>query len=225
MKYQLLLADADGTLFDFHAAEKNALKNTFAYVQIEDTQEYRDLYQSINQQLWADYEKGKVTRREIEDRRFEIWYQTITGQEGRGVEIEEYYVNQLAKGSQLLPEAQHFVEKISDHMPIEIVTNGIAYVQKNRLAASLIKDLISGIWISEEVGKAKPNPKMVNSAINKYQLDKRRVVLLGDSLKADVGAAVAAGIDCIWITNDEKKNSQATYQVSSLVQAREIILS
>ena len=61
MAYQLLLADADGTLFDFDHTEDQALRATFETFNIDDTQENRDLYQKINKKLWEDYEKGQVT--------------------------------------------------------------------------------------------------------------------------------------------------------------------
>ncbi|NLB89853.1 MAG: noncanonical pyrimidine nucleotidase, YjjG family [Clostridiales bacterium] len=224
MKYELLLADADGTLFDFHAAESQALKNTFFHFQVADTQEHRALYQMINTNLWTQYEKGLITQKEIENQRFEDWYKEIYGVSGKGMEIEEYYIQQLGKGTQLLFGAQAFVEKISEYMPIEIVTNGITCVQVNRLQSSAIAKNIQGLWISEEIGMAKPHPKMIHLAIEKYSIDKKKVIFLGDSLQADIGAANNAGIDSIWITREKRRNKAATYQVSSLSEVEKILL-
>ncbi len=223
MAYQLLLADADGTLFDFDHTEDQALRATFETFNIDDTQENRDLYQKINKKLWEDYEKGQVTQRDIEDTRFEQLYKALMGKAGFGIEIEAHYVLHLAKGNRLLTGARAFINEVSQIMPVEIVTNGITYVQKERLRRSAIAGQISGVWISEEVGHAKPNPKMVEMAMDKYKIDKSKVVLLGDSLKADVGAANAAGIDSIWLTSQQEKNPKATYQVSSLEEAKEIL--
>ena len=127
-------------------------------------------------------------------------------------------------GSQLLPGAKEFVQRVSQYMPIDIVTNGITTVQNGRLRGSAIKNGISNLWISEEAGHAKPHPKMIELAIEKHGTAPEKVVMLGDSLRADVGAAKAAGIDSIWITNEKQSKNKATYQVSSLLEAEKIIL-
>lgn len=224
MRYQLLLADADGTLFDFDTAEKRALKQTFDYCRVDYSEENIALYQKINGQLWKEYERGTITQQDIEDRRFEQWYAAITGENGRGDDIEQYYIQRLGEGADLLFGAEDFVKKVKEHMPIEIVTNGITSVQKSRLSASSIQPYISGLWISAQVGKSKPDPKMLHLAMEKHQIDKRKVILIGDSLKADIGAAQRAGIDCIWLTAEKKRNKMATYQCASLEEALKIVL-
>ncbi len=224
MKYQLLLVDADHTLFDFDKTEEVSLKNTFEKYGIEYEAKSIDLYQTINRELWDEYEKGKISQKNIQETRFEKWYLVLKGEEGRGIEIETYYEEQLAKGYYLLPGATDFVKNISNYMPVEIVTNGITFVQKSRLALSEIRNFINDIWISEEIGKAKPDPKMINKAIDKHQIDKGKVVFLGDSLKADIGAANRAGIDSIWLTLENQRNKKATYQVMFLEEAQKIIV-
>lgn len=50
-KYTTLLFDADGTLLDFHAAEQQALINTFKKHQIPLTPELKEAYEKINTSL------------------------------------------------------------------------------------------------------------------------------------------------------------------------------
>ena len=52
MRYDILLLDADETLMDFPAAERQALQRTFADHGLTFTQATDDLYQQINQSLW-----------------------------------------------------------------------------------------------------------------------------------------------------------------------------
>ena len=57
--------------------------------------------------------------------------------------------------------------------------------------------------------------------------DKRRVLMLGDSVAADIGAAGNAGVDSILITNGGPvpETGGATYVVSTLAQAATIALA
>ena len=48
MRYDILLLDADETLMDFPAAERQALQRTFADHGLTFTQATDDLYQQIN---------------------------------------------------------------------------------------------------------------------------------------------------------------------------------
>ena len=52
MRYSLLLCDADETLFDFHAGEKQALNETFTAHNLPTDEKTAALYHQINDALW-----------------------------------------------------------------------------------------------------------------------------------------------------------------------------
>ena len=59
MKYELLLFDADETLFDFKMAEKQAfLKALEEYKLNVDKEESLKLYSLINKHIWEEFERG-----------------------------------------------------------------------------------------------------------------------------------------------------------------------
>lgn len=62
-KYKYLLFDVDGTLLDFDKAEQQALKNTFQNHHILLTDELLQRYETINKQLWKDFEKGLIDKK------------------------------------------------------------------------------------------------------------------------------------------------------------------
>ena len=70
MRYDILLLDADETLMDFPAAERQALQRTFADHGLTFTQATDDLYQQINQSLWRQFERGEITRPQLLATRF-----------------------------------------------------------------------------------------------------------------------------------------------------------
>ena len=58
----VILFDADGTLFDFARAERHALEQAMARFDLaHDGQRHPALYATINRALWQQLEHGTVT--------------------------------------------------------------------------------------------------------------------------------------------------------------------
>lgn len=224
LKYQVLLADADDTLFDFTQCERAALTATLNAFSLPVKEEYLSLYAEINDGLWKALERGEITQGALRIERFRLFLNALSAP-ADSTEMNETYITELSKGTFLMPGAEAFVREVSRAMPIYLVTNGIAQVQKSRLSASRLAPYIAGAVISQEVGAAKPDPKMVYAAMEKAGVqDKRRAVMLGDSLTADLGAARAAGVDFCLLQKKGPLPQGATYQAESLMEALPIIL-
>jgi len=77
MKYDLLIFDADGTLFDFATAEKRAFYQTLKIQGIEtDLADLHELYQKINHQYWIQFERGEISAAELRSQRFKEFFAT-----------------------------------------------------------------------------------------------------------------------------------------------------
>jgi HAD superfamily hydrolase (TIGR01549 family) len=126
----------------------------------------------------------------------------------------------------LLPGALEFCKAVAEHMPIYLVTNGLARVQHSRFESSVLAPYIAGLVISEEVGAYKPDPAMVYVALNEAGAGAEEAVLLGDSITADIPAAKNAGVASIFINHEGKipENHGADYAVTNLPDAQRIIL-
>lgn len=57
----------------------------------------------------------------------------------------------------------------------------------------------SGIIFSSDEGCAKPDPALFNRLVEKYRLNKRECVYIGNDPCADVDGARNAKIDCLWL--------------------------
>ena len=79
------------------------------------------------------------------------------------------------------------------------MTNGVASAQHGRFARSPLRDLFPHVFISEEVGYAKPDPRFFQVVVDRLGIrDTRRAVVVGDNLISDIGGGNAAGMDTIW---------------------------
>ena len=225
MKYRILLADADGTLFDFHKGEAIAIADTFRRFGIPVTEENVTLYSQANDAQWKKLERGETTQAKLRVDRF-IEFLALTGLQGDPEALSEEYMLQLGQQRWPIEGSVELCREVSQHMPIYLITNGIARIQRSRFSGCHIEPYVKGIVISEEVGKAKPDPAMLFEALRQESLKPEDAVLLGDSLTADIAAANNAGIDSILFTAGKPapQNHGATHAVQTLAQACRIIL-
>jgi len=225
MKYRILLADADGTLFDFHKGEAIAIANTFTHFGFPVTEENIRLYSQANDAQWKKLERGETMQKQLRVDRF-VEFLNLTGLQGDPEALSEEYMIRLGQQRWPLDGAVELCREVSRHMPIYLVTNGIARIQRNRLSDCVISPYVTDIVISEEVGKAKPDPAMLHEALRRAGLGIEDAVLLGDSVTADIAAANNAGIDSILITNGREapENHGATWAVKTLEEATKWIL-
>jgi len=197
-RWELLLIDADNTVFDFEASQGIALERACLDQVIAYRPELLDLYGRINAELWAAYERKEVTQDQLRHLRSE----RFLGEIGSALDREafgEAYVEALSDTVVVLPDALETLKAASARVGVVIVTNGIARIQRRRMAASPFVPYVRGLAISGELGLAKPDPRMIWAAMEMGGAsDPGRVLLVGDSLNADIAGAQAAGVASCW---------------------------
>lgn len=200
MAYELLLADADGTLFDFDAGEQKALTALFAHFDIPAREEFFQTYHRVNREQWSLLEQGRTTLPELQVARMANFLAAV-GLHRSPEEMHLFFRDQLSRQSILLPGAEDFCKRVAAQMPICLVTNGVAVIQHARFDHCTISPYLSGLFISEELGAAKPDPAIVWAALGRMNVTPEKAVMLGDSAAADIPAANAAGVFSILFTN------------------------
>ena len=226
MKYDVLLADADGTLFDFHEGERIALHTLFQQNNLPDDADTIRLYSDINESHWKKLERGETTQERLRVERFSDFLAAINHQ-GDAEHLCDQYIQRLGEQRLLLEGAEAFCRAMSEKMPIYLVTNGLSKVQRSRFAGCAIEPYLSGFVISEEIGHQKPEPHMLHEAMQMAGVsDPRHAVLIGDSLTADIGAAKNAGVDSVLFTNGKAAPAGhgATFTAKTLAEAQAWIL-
>ena len=224
--YPWLWFDADGTLFDYDRAEANALKQTFHVLNLPFEESYLNVYQRINQVLWQALEKQEITPAALRFRRFEMLLEDIK-LSGSPEQISSVYIEQLAFCSELMDEAIEVLQALHGKSRFAIVTNGLQAVQRSRLAHSAIKDYISELIISEEVGSAKPHAAFFETASARTgNPPKRDILIIGDSLTSDMQGGVDYGIDTCWFNPKSEPRPEhlpITYEIKHLRELLEIV--
>lgn len=225
MRYQGILFDADDTLFDFQAGNRNAVNALLDEIGYLHPDRY-DQYEAVNLACWAELEQGRLTQDALRAERFRRFYAEY-GIDRDPRRDADRFVELLGGQSILLPHAEDVVREIARVKPVLILTNGIASVQKRRLALSPIRDVILGAVISQEEGAAKPNPKLFDRALKRLGIARGAALMIGDGINSDIRGANNAGIDACWYNPGGKAlpgDVHAEYIIDDIRQCVEIAL-
>jgi 2-haloacid dehalogenase len=197
-RYRWLLFDADGTLFDYDAAEKDALERTFAQFALPIGKDTADAYRAINQQLWQALERREVTPQALKVERFRRLF-AATGVRADAAEFGLAYLDNLAEASHLMAGAREVIADLRGVCRFAIITNGLSTVQRGRISRAAIRDDIAALIISEEIGAAKPAAAIFDAAFAAMGHPARSdVLVIGDSLSSDMQGACDYGVDACW---------------------------
>jgi 2-haloacid dehalogenase len=228
VRFSLLLSDVDNTLFDFRSAERAAYAAVSARFSLPGGETTFALYQAINKEQWQKLDRGETTSAQLRLDRFADFAAALGIKNADVQAMSDFYVQALSEQRTPVSGAQAFLSRVSAQMPVCLITNGFAAVQRERIQASPLRLYISGMLISEEFAHPKPHPEMLLEAMKRMHVaDPRQVVMIGDSEAYDIRAAVNAGVPSILFTNSgiQPKATQADFVAATLEDAAEWMLA
>ncbi|MBD7911257.1 YjjG family noncanonical pyrimidine nucleotidase [Clostridium cibarium] len=227
MKYQVILFDADETLFDFRRSEKEAFKNTMLEFGLEYNESHHlKIYHEINTAIWKEFEDGRITQDKLKVERFKRLSDKLNIKFDE-VKFAETYMKHLSNASFLFAESMKLIEGLYKKYKLAIVTNGLKSVQDNRIKKSPISKYFQCITVSEEVKVSKPDSKIFEITLDNINYtDKNKVLMVGDSLNSDIQGGINFNIDTCWYNPNKNINRtrfKPTYEISNLMKLNNIL--
>ena len=221
MNYAWLLFDLDDTLFNFQGAQHEAFFVTLEEMFLPVEEKTFEAYRRINGDLWDLLEKGRITAKDLQTRRFSLLLDEL-GAERDAEAMGRRYLANLGRRPELIPGAAEVVPRLAEHVQLMMITNGLKDVQRPRLAASPLKSYFPEMVISEEVGVAKPHAAIFEEAFRRMgHPAKDSVLIIGDSLSSDIRGGVDFGIDTCWFNphgRPAQDDLQSRFEIRSLDQ-------
>ena len=222
MRYDAVLMDADETILDFKHSEKTALKQVLRAHGIEPTASTCKAYSAINRALW-----GEIAKEQIMARRF-VQLMEKLGASADPTPMQGEYQQALGEAAFCLPYAKEVCAALSALCPLYLVTNGTACTQISRMRKTGLDAYFAHIFISEQIGAQKPTRAFFETVLAQIgPLDAKRVLMVGDSLYADMGGARAMGFDTCWFNPQHAPNETGIvvdYEIDTLQSLPQIVL-
>ncbi|NQN68256.1 noncanonical pyrimidine nucleotidase, YjjG family [Streptococcus suis] len=228
MHYKHLLFDLDHTLLDFNLGEEVALTQFLESMQVEDIAAFKEVYRPLNQGMWKDLEKGFITKKELINTRFSKTFAHF-GREVDGQEMALRYQEFIGQQGQIFDGADRLLQELVDRgYKLYAATNGVTYIQENRLLNSPILPYFEQVFISEKMGTQKPSADFYEKIAEQIgSLDMSQFLMIGDSLTADIQGANNAGIDSVWYNPkhlEKLGQAQPTFVISSYQELLDLLV-
>jgi 5'-nucleotidase len=222
MKWDWIFFDADETLFTFDSF--GGLQRMFLDYSVTFTAEDFKDYQAINKPLWVEYQNGAITALQLQHQRFQGWAERLRVAPG---DLNNAFLNAMAEICAPLPGAVSLLSALKGKVKLGIITNGFTALQQTRLERTGFRDYFDLLVISEQVGVAKPDPRIFDYALEQAQNpDRSRVLMVGDTAESDILGGINAGLSTCWLNANGRalpEGINPTWTVTSLTELEQLL--
>ena len=199
-EYKGLIFDLDNTLINFLPSEQyglDAVHEKF-FADSCDVDTFKQFYAPINRQMWTEVSEGKYTVKQIGPLRFERVASTLSVKVDPVI-VSQYYEQKISEDIHWYDGVETFFRDLCKEYPVSIITNGLSAAQNRKIQQMNIIENVKSIFISEDEGIAKPDPRIFISAIATLGCDTKDILMVGDSLVSDYQGAINVGMDFCWV--------------------------
>jgi YjjG family noncanonical pyrimidine nucleotidase len=226
-RYKWILFDADHTLFDFDKGSEEALSEVLAEHGVDWVEGGYADYKRINVQCWTEHEQGLINRDTLVYERFRRYFE-FRALDLDPVSTQKAYLQRLGTKPYLMPGAEEIMDQLSGKYKLGYITNGMTEVQRPRMERIGWHRRFDLIVIAGEIGHSKPHRRYFEFVHQRIGLAARdEVLVVGDSLSADIAGAMAFGYHTCWYNPDNSPHhldNEPEYIISHLEELKDILL-
>lgn len=218
---KIVLLDVDDTLLDFYKCSLVSLQEAFRACQLEFKEEYYPTFKKINDNLWHQLERKEISEEQLFSTRFQLIFDAL-GLQGDSQRARIVFKEQLDNSHEVIPYAKELLDYLSSKYDLYVVSNSSEKRQVNRLTKAGFIHYFKDIYTSERMGEIKPEKAFFDACFQEMgNPDKQEVVLIGDSLTADIQGAFNYGIQPIWF--HQGKEDIDVIQVDCLLDVKKYL--
>lgn len=225
MKIKYILFDVDNTLLDFSKCSEFALKSAFECNNIPFSSDAENAFHKVNSALWKRVEKGEIDRYELYKIRFSLVFDEL-GIKGDFESVENDFRKFIGESSFLIDGAEEILSYLYKNYTLCVASNAMLSQQKHRLEKAGLSKFFTDFFTSAEIGAEKPSEMFFEKCQEDLNCEKEEMLLIGDSLTADIKGATDFGIKSCWYNpsfSDNPYDFSADYTVDSLLKIKELL--
>ena len=229
-RYKNLFIDLDDTIYDFSSASREAFMETYELLHydrfFDSFNHYYSIYEPYNLELWHIYGEGKITKEELNKRRYSYPLEVV------GIKDQELAdtfcreaLGRIPTKNRLIDGAIELLEYLSPKYNMYILSNGFKELQSHKMRTAGIDKYFDALILSEDIGVNKPNRELYEYALEKTGSKLEESIMIGDMFETDIVGAANIGMKQIYF-NPKKKESHTfapTYMVTELLHIKDIL--
>jgi len=207
-----VLFDLDDTLHDdtraYHAAARRVAQALADEYAIEAERAF-EAYVAQAERFWKtlSVETMKVP---LVGLRAQMWYEALRAvgvdDRARAARCGVEYNDARKEVLELWPGALELLGSLRERgLKLGLITNGLAETHREKIAILRLEDAFDEIFIADEVGMIKPDPRLFRLAAERLGVEPERCAMVGDRFERDVRGGHAVGMYTVWMNvRDER---------------------
>lgn len=223
--YKAIFFDLDDTIFSYDRCGRNALKKTLPVCGVPYSDQAYMFFRQVDETLWGQQKAGMLSVEQVIAARAEEMARWFRRPEKRGL-FQTTFPLRLAEEVEMEPFAQEVLFALSKRVKLYAASNGFQEVQRLRLEKAGLLPCFTGLFVSDAMGAEKPDLRFFSACLERCRLPAREILMVGDSLQADMAGSHAAGLDCCWYNPKGlplSSDCPVTYEISDLRQVSQLL--
>ena len=207
MTWQLppvLLFDLDDTIVTFDQHSTPAWQQACETAAAKCGQSAADLYreiQRVSDAYWADPERHRRGRLDLDNTRRRLVREAFANlgiDIALATQVTDTFIALREACIDVFPGAKETLIVLSQARRLALVTNGESHKQRAKVDRFDLGPLFERIFVEEEVGFGKPDPRMFRHVLAEMKVTPEECLMIGDNLSWDIAAPQALGIASVW---------------------------
>jgi putative hydrolase of the HAD superfamily len=175
--------------------------------------------------LWARYEGDdpnlKILRDWAPTYRLGAWSAALEQFEihdpALALILAEDFPKRRRQHHRLYPDALPILNALRGRFKLGLVTNGLSCLQREKIQGVGIAPYFDSIAISGDLGIGKPQPAIFHAVLDPFAVRPDQALMIGNSIKADIGGAQAIGMKTILIDRGDPHGKDDTIRPDAIV--------
>jgi putative hydrolase of the HAD superfamily len=128
------------------------------------------------------------------------------------VRLSQNYMRERDEALELFADALDVVKALREKFPLGLITNGPADIQRMEVETLGLTEYFDHILIEGEMGEGKPLRSVFDRAASLMGLPASAMLMVGNSYRHDIKAALESGWHAIWISRESDVPPSADWE-------------
>lgn len=164
--------------------------------------------------LWGKFdgndENLKILKQWAPTYRIESWHKSLLqhkiDDKNFATELADAFQATRRKHHNVFDDSIAALNTFRSNYKLGLLTNGAPDIQWDKILGAGIDKYFDSIIVSGDIGIGKPDPRIFETMLSRLEGIRNNTVMIGDSLRSDIGGAQGAGIKAIWINRNNLIN-------------------